>query len=51
MGERTLHQLTFGAGVALGRVWLNGSLRIPLDQDLKDFGFNQSLGLGLAWRF
>lgn len=50
-GERTLHQLTLGAGMAAGPVWPRLSLRIPLDADLKDFGLNHVFGLAIDWRF
>ncbi len=51
VGERTIHQLTVGAGVALGPVWPRAFVRIPLDADLKDAGFNTAFGLGVSWVF
>lgn len=50
-GERTLHQLTLGVGVAAGPVWPRAFLRVPLDADLKDTGLNQVFGIGIDWRF
>jgi hypothetical protein len=50
-GERTLHQLTLGVGVATGPVWPRAFLRIPLDADLKDTGLNQVFGIAIDWRF
>lgn len=50
-GERTVHQLTLGVGVAAGPVWPRAFLRVPLDADLKDTGLNQVFGLGIDWRF
>lgn len=51
LGERTIHQLTLGIGLDLGRLWPSASLRVPLDSDLKDSSFNNALGLGLAAEF
>jgi hypothetical protein len=50
-GERTIHQLTLGVGVAAGAVWPRAFLRVPLDADLKDFGLNQVFGIAIDWRF
>lgn len=50
-GERTVHQLTLGVGVAAGPLWPRAFLRVPLDADLKDTGLNQVFGLAVDWRF
>lgn len=50
-GQRTIHQLTLGAGLAVGALRPRLSVRIPLDADLKDGGLNHVLGLGVEWRF
>jgi len=50
-GERTIHQLTLGVGVAAGPLWPRAFLRVPLDADLKDIGLNQVFGLAVDWRF
>jgi hypothetical protein len=51
VGDRTIHQLTVGVGVALGPVWPRAFLRIPVDADLKDAGFNTAFGVGVSWVF
>ena len=50
-GERTIHQLTLGVGVAAGPLWPRAFLRVPLDAELKDTGLNQVFGLAVDWRF
>ena len=51
VGQRTVHQLSVGVGVALGPVWPRGFVRLPLDADLKDSGFSTAFGLGATWVF
>lgn len=51
VGQRTVHQLTLGAGVGIGPVWPRAFVRIPLDADLKDSNFSMALGLAGSWMF
>lgn len=51
VGQRTIHQLTVGAGVALGSVWPRVFVRIPVDADLKDADFDMAFGVGVSWVF
>jgi hypothetical protein len=50
-GERSIHQLAVGVGLATGPLWPRLSLRLPLDAALKDVGLKQSIGFGVDWRF
>lgn len=49
--SRTVHQATLAASVAVGAARPRVSLRFPIDADLKDFGLNHVLGIGLDWTF
>jgi hypothetical protein len=49
--SRSIHQMTLGLGLQAGAVWPRASLRIPIDDDLKDAGLNHALGIAIDWRF
>lgn len=50
VGQRTFHQLAFGMGAGLGRVWPTLAIRIPLDDNLKA-AFSTVLELGVVVPF